>query len=252
MGDAIIQAYNTLNDLPITEGMQALTCLIGAIVVLAKIAKTIQENMSDNQVDIKSIFKLIWVYILIITLISVSPVIFTGIENLLASISDELTAQYQRDINMDIDAMLKNFIDEKTREVEDAGFFEEALVLWFMSVEIFFYTVILYIIKFVYLVFMSARYLWLILLKISAPIAIVCFMDESLRDISKTYLKNLFNCYLMLPCFLITNNFAEEIVRNVARGVYGVSETSVLLQLLGLCLKLFLFGKAFQYAKQLI
>ena len=74
------------------------------------------------------------------------------------------------------------------------------------------------------MIFASARYLYLAILKIGTPIAIVCSIDEKTRHITETYLKNLFYCYIMLPCFLI----------------------------LGLFLKMFLFGKAFQYARQII
>lgn len=244
--------YNKINNLPVTQGMLALCSIICALILISKIVKTYQESVQDGQIDIKSFFKLISNYMYFLLAIVIAPVAFTLIEQALGSISDELISQHQGAINLDFTDSLKNFADQKAQELEGKGILEATLMSVFIQFEIVLYELILYITKLIYYIFMASRYLYLIILKIAAPIAIVCSLSESTMDITKTYLRNLFNCYIMLPCFLIANNFSDSLMAELSSHIYGVGQHNITFLILGLILKLFLFGKAFQYSKQLI
>ena len=67
------------------------------------------------------------------------------------------------------------------------------------------YTILLYATKYIFFFFASARYLYLILLEIVTPIAVILYMDEKTRHYTHAYLKNLFVCYMTIPAFLIAN-----------------------------------------------
>lgn len=252
MEQGIISAYNAINDLPITEGMIAICSLICALIVLSKLVHGVQEAMQDGQIDIRSFFKLFSTYIYMLIAITIAPPAFTLVEKGLAEMSDELTQQNQRAINANVLGVLDEFAKRKEAEIDQAGTMEAVLLGIKMPIELLFYTMVVYITKFLYVIFASARYLYLIILKIGTPIAIVCSLHEKTRHITETYLKNLFYCYIMLPCFLITNNFSDMIMEHTASGVWGLSQTEVSFLLLGIILKAFLFGKAFQYARQII
>lgn len=252
MEEGIISAYNAINDLPITEGMIAISSLICGLIVLSKLVHGVQEAMQDGQIDIRSFFKLFSTYIYMLIAITIAPPAFTLVETGLAEMSDELTSQHQRSINASVLEVLDDFTKRKEAEIERADTIEAIVLGLKMPVELLFYSIILYLTKFLYVIFASARYLYLIILKIGTPIAIVCSLHEKTRHITETYIKNLFYCYIMLPCFLISNNFSEMIMEHTLAGIWGMSQTEVSFLILGLILKAFLFGKAFQYARQII
>lgn len=252
MQESIISAYNAINNLPVTQGMIIIASVICAIIIISRIVSGLQEAMQDGQIDIKSFFKLFSTYIYMLIAITVAPPAFTMIEKGLARMSDEITRNNQGVINESISGVIDHFVQEKTTEIENAGAIEGAILSFKFEAEIVVYTIVVYITKFLYLIFSSARYLYLAILKIGAPIAIVCSIDEKTRHISEAYLKNLFYCYVMLPCFLLTNNFSDQIMSGISGHGWGVSNTEVSFLILGLFLKMFLFGKAFQYAKQII
>ena len=252
METSIISAYNAISSLPVTQGMILIASVICSVIVISKIVSGVQEAMQDGQIDLRSFFKLFSTYIYMLIAISLAPVAFNLVEQGLAQMSDELVTQNQGVINENLDVIIDTFVNEKMDEIDEAGMIEGAILSLKASIEIFIYTVVVYMTKFLYLIFASARYLYLAILKIGTPIAIVCSIDDKTRHITETYLKNLFYCYIMLPCFLLTNNFSDQIIQNVAGGTFGVSKTEISLLILGLFLKMFLFGKAFQYARQII
>lgn len=252
METSIISAYNAISSLPVTQGMVLIASVICGIIVISKIVSGIQEAMQDGQIDIRSFFKLFSTYIYMLIAISLAPVAFNLVEKGLAQMSDELVTQNQGVTNENLDIIIDTFVNEKMDEIDQAGIVEGAILSLKASTEIFIYTIVVYMTKFLYLIFASARYLYLAILKIGTPIAIVCSIDDKTRHITETYLKNLFYCYIMLPCFLLTNNFSDQIISGIGGGYFGISKTEVSLLILGLFLKMFLFGKAFQYARQII
>lgn len=245
-------AYEKVNNLPVSEGLLALSSIICAIIIIYKLIKAVQDSSQEGQIDIKSFFRLFHSYIYMLVAIILAPATFTMIETALGAMSDDLTGFHQGVLNDDAWTMVTKYIEEMDKEYEEAGMFEAAILSIFSEIRVIFYTIIVYIEKLIYSIFMSSRYLYLIILKIATPIAIVCSLHESTMDITKTYLRNLFNCYIMLPCFLIANNFAEALVETIASGVWATSKYDVPMLLIRIFLKLFLFGKAFQYAKQII
>lgn len=252
MDTSIISAYESISNLPVTQGMLLIASVICALIIISKIVHGLQEAMQDGQIDVKSFFKLFSTYIYLLIAISIAPLAFTMIEKGLAQMSDEMVSHTQGVINTSIDGVIDHFISEKTQEIEDADMFTSAILKFKFTLELIWYTAVVYITKFLYLIFASARYLYLAILKIGAPIAIVCSLDDKTRHITESYLKNLFYCYIMLPCFLLTNNFCDQLMINLGGQIPGVSKTEVTFLFLGLLMKMFLFGKAFQYARQII
>lgn len=252
MFDSIISAYNAINNLPITEGMITISSLICALIIISKIISALQEAMQDGQIEIKSFFKLISSYVYLLLAIAIAPPAISLFEKALAEMSDELTEQHQSGLTESADSVIQRFVETKNKEISEANTLSAVLLSIKLPAEVLFYTIIVFISKFLLYIFASARYLYLAILRIGMPIAIVCSISEKTRHITEAYLKNLFYCYIMLPCFLLANNFGEQIVSNLHQGGFGISQTEVSILILGLLLKMFLFGKAFQYAKQII
>lgn len=219
MDTSIISAYNAISNLPVTQGMILISSVICGLIVISRIVSGLQDAMQDGQIDIKSFFKLFSTYIYMLLAISLAPVAFNLVEKGLAQMSDELVAKHQGVINENLEGVIADFTNDKMNEIEEAGLVEGAILSFKAEFEILIYTIVIYTTKFLYMIFASARYLYLAILKVGTPIAIVCSIDEKTRHITETYLKNLFYCYIMLPCFLLTNNFGDQIIQNVAGGL---------------------------------
>lgn len=247
-------AYNKVNNLPVSEGLLAVSSIICGIIILAKLVKAVQESSQEGQIDIRSFFKLFHSYIYMLMAIVLAPVLFTMVETALGTMSDELTKFNEGSMNKSFEEVIKDYADQLDADIKNSNPITAGIMIALSSIQLAVYTIIVYIEKFIYVIFMSSRYLYLIILKIVTPIAIVCSMHESTMDITKTYLRNLFYCYLMLPCFLIANNFSEALIAGLSSGGGDTPllQYSIPMMLLRILLKLFLFGKAFQYAKQTI
>ena len=77
------------------------------------------------------------------------------------------------------------------------------------------YTILLYATKYIFFFFASARYLYLILLEIVTPIAVILTWTRKTRHYTHAYLKNLFVCYMTIPAFLIANARGLSLRRNI-------------------------------------
>lgn len=112
------------------------------------------------------------------------------------------------------------------------------------------YTVLLYATKYIFFFFAAARYLYLILLEIVTPIAIILYLDEKTRHYTHAYLKNLFVCYMTIPAFLIANAMGGIISENVMH-MCGQNKYTMLGLLFAFVFKLFLFAKSVKYCREL-
>ena len=70
----------------------------------------------------------------------------------------------------------------------------------------------------VYLTFLCGRYIWLLLLEIVSPVAVVCILHDATRSYFYTWVKNLFCCHLLLPAYGLTNLFSNELAKLCWQG----------------------------------
>lgn len=79
-----------------------------------------------------------------------------------------------------------------------------------LSVEINAFFVLLT--KKTYFIFVCGRYLWLAMLKIVAPLALVFSLYEGTRQWFSTWLKNMILNYMMIPFFLFAEIFSDAVI----------------------------------------
>ena len=128
-----------------------------------------------------------------------------------------------------------------------------ALESLFFPVYIFIEMLIYYLTEYLYFIFAAGRYLYLALLKIVTPIAVVCSLSEQTRGITITYLKNLAVCYMLIPSYLIANFFAETLSEAIVGSWETTSVNFDLLSLaVALVFKLSLFSAASKYTWKLL
>lgn len=196
MIDNVISAYEAVKMNGVSQGIIALCSFIAVIIVIQKFVTAWKEAFSegDKPVDMKQFFKLFYIYIYVFAIIMVAPFAFTIVETALGNLQNELISHYQEDVDLSIDEAIvtftKDYIEDVQRRHNWVGQqIQEVIMLPF---NIAAYTILLYATKYIFFFFASARYLYLILLEIVTPIAVILYMDEKTRHYTHAYLKNLF------------------------------------------------------------
>ena len=70
---------------------------------------------------------------------------------------------------------------------------------------------------YMHILFLAARYMFLLLLELVSPIAIACLTMPDLKQHFYTWLRGMFCCYMLLPGFLMATLFSDAIVCVFAR-----------------------------------
>ncbi|WP_175631628.1 hypothetical protein [Bacteroides acidifaciens] len=253
--DNVTKAYEAVKFNGVSKSLIALCTFIAVLIVINKFVTAYKTACTegDGQINAKKFFDLFYIYIYTLAIIMAAPFAFTVIEKGLGELQNEMIAYYQRDIDLSIDEAIvtftKDYIEDVQRQNNWVGKqIDEVIVL---PLVIFVYTILLYATKYVFFFFAAARYLYLILLEIVTPMAVVLYMDEKTRAHTHTYLKNLFICYMMIPAFLIANAFGSLISDGIM-GMLGQNKYSILGLLFAFIFKLYLFAKGTKYSRELI
>lgn len=252
--DNVIRAYEAVKLNDVSKGIIALCTFVAVIIVIQKFVTAWKEAFSEGEkpADMKHFFRLFYIYIYVFTVIMAAPFAFTIVEKALGNVQNELIEHYQEDIDLSIDEAVmtftKDYIEEVNRRSNWVGKqIDEVIVLPF---NIAIYTLLLYATKYIFFFFAAARYLYLILLEIVTPIAIILYLDEKTRHYTHAYLKNLFVCYMMIPAFLIANALGSVIAENIMQ-MCGQNKYTMLGLFFAFVFKLFLFAKSVKYCREL-
>ena len=232
MIDNVISAYEAVKMNGVSQGIIALCSFIAVIIVIQKFVTAWKEAFSegDKPVDMKQFFKLFYIYIYVFAIIMVAPFAFTIVETALGNLQNELISHYQEDVDLSIDEAIVTFTKDYIEDVQRR--------------------ILLYATKYIFFFFASARYLYLILLEIVTPIAVILYMDEKTRHYTHAYLKNLFVCYMTIPAFLIANALGSIIAENIMH-MCGQNKYTMLGLLFAFVFKLFLFAKSVKFCREL-
>lgn len=238
------------------DGMYAIAALICGIVLVNKFITAYKEAYSGDAhrpINMKSFFTLFYTYFVCAGLIMAAGPVINMVEELLADVQTNLMAKFPAPKDIDGQAMFDELLNNFSEKVGEDNMFVAALETLFFPVYIFIEMLIYYLSEYLYFIFAAGRYLYLALLKIVTPIAVVCALSEQTRGITITYLKNLAVCYMLIPSYLIANFFAETL----SEAIVGSWEaTSVNFDLLSMVVafvfKLSLFSAASKYTWKLL
>ncbi|WP_246867119.1 hypothetical protein [Parabacteroides distasonis] len=252
--DNVITAYEAVKLNDVSKSIIALCTFIALIIVINRFITAYKEAFSegDSPADLKHFFRLFSVYVYFFVLIASAPFAFSIIEKGLGEIQNELIQHYQKDVDLSIDEAIvtftKDYIEDVQRRHNWVGKQIQEVIMLPLTISA--YTILLYATKYIFFFFAAGRYLYLILLEIVTPIAIILYLDEKTRSYTHTFLKNLFICYMLIPAFLIANAFGSIISDNIMHMV-GENKYSLLGLLFAFIFKLFLFAKSVKYCNQL-
>lgn len=253
--DNVLSAYEAVKYNDVSKSLIALCTFIAVLIVINKFvtAYKLAYTEGDGQINAKKFFDLFSIYLYTLGIIMLAPFAFSIVEKGLGDLQNEMIQYYQIDIDLSIDEAIatftKDYIEDIHRQNNWVGQqIQEVIVL---PITISVYIILLYATKYIFFFFASARYLYLIMLEIATPLAIVLYMDEKTRNYAHTYLRNLFICYMLIPAFLIANAFGSVISDNIMQMV-GENKYSILGLLFAFIFKLYLFTKGTRYCRELI
>ena len=251
--DNVVTAYEAVKLNDVSKSIIALCTFTAVIIIIHKFVTAFRTAHTDGEgINAKKFYDLFHIYIATLAIVIIAPFAFTVVEKGLGEVQNELIEHYQKDVDLSIDEAIvtftKDYVEDVQRRNNWVGQQIQEVVM--LPVCIASYTILLYATKYIFFFFASARYLYLILLEIVTPIAIVLSLDEKTRHYTQAYLRNLFVCYMMIPAFLIANTFGSIISDNIMH-MMGQNKYSVLGLLFAFVFKLFLFAKSVKYCREL-
>ena len=250
--------------------LYGIACIIGVALLLIKFTKayktaTVGED-GRKYLDVKAFFMLFWKYIICFVVIIVLPVFISVFESGLSHVESAVMDNMGESLSRTLDEAMEWYETEYIKGVENswggAGSAVAELPIIKQLFHIYsaiteaYFLFILYLSKYLFYIYASGRYVYLILLELVMPVAIVSALDEKTFPHFITWLKHLMVCYLMIPAFLIANAYAENFGREFLGTGEGLFQVNSSLGFLGLTMilltKLFLFSFSIKQLYRLI
>jgi hypothetical protein len=217
--DNITKVYLQLKTSALIAAPLGTTTFIGMAIVISRMVKEMRANWADQ--DSKKIFDLLWQYVFTLALLAGMPFALYAIEAVfgdLQQLAIDAVGGEAKGANATIAAEIEEM---SKRYPKGPSFFFDTVP------DIFAYFNVIYVkpflavcVRWLYGVFVSGRYLYLLLLEIVYPIAFVCLLSEDTSKWFFSWLGNMLICYLMVPAFLIANAFADLTVFTIFGDPY--------------------------------
>lgn len=212
---ALENTYRHIKESLPVSGITLLIMFI-AVLLIANRFITDFKKISDGERDInvKMFFTMYWNYIVVLIVVLCLPAFISVIEKPLALFQNDVIEKYSDGLKMNVQEAMDYYEDQY---VKNEGGYTGANLIPVVKQLYNIYTAItesififlLYVSKYLFYMFSSGRYLYLILLEIVAPLAIVLVLNKDTRHYFYSWVKYFIICYMMIPTFLIANTFAE-------------------------------------------
>jgi len=253
--EAYSMCYKSI-ELNASIGIVSAFCLI----IMIKKLVSIYEKQKDEE-NARTFFEIARQYAKSVAFIIIFPFILPVAETALAKMQDKSNAGLQSSLNVSIEVAIKDHVENYIKkEKEDQSIISKAVdklnpVAYFKTMY-FMWTlqacsICLLILKYMYFGFVAGRYLWLLMLQLIAPIAIICSLWEKTESITVAFFKNLTICYLLIPIYLVANLFGECVVIVVLK-IVDINHFGLMGVIGMMIMKFAFFGKATKYAFKLI
>jgi hypothetical protein len=87
--------------------------------------------------------------------------------------------------------------------------------------------------------------MWLLMLELIAPVAIMLVIHENTRSYFYTWLKNMLICYMLIPMFLLAEKFSNEVANFFMEGIKGIEATGDIAVCMVICVGVWVKIKMF-------
>jgi len=250
---SITTVYADLHKNILSQSLVGIATFIAVIVVVKKFIVAYKSAFGDTKpANVKHFFELFHIYIYTVAIVTVTPIVFKVVEKGFGEMQNEYIAKYSGDVDMAVDKAGDTYVADYMKEElnrKDKSLISVGLAYFWADKQKWFYTLLLMATKYTFYFFAAGRYLYLLLLEIVAPLAIICFLDDSLRHHGITYLKHLMVCYLMIPAFLLANQMGVKLGQVF---IEHLNSFSIMALLCGFVFKVGLLKKAQNFVEKLL
>lgn len=256
----IADSYNKVKDYIEYDAFQTVMIAIVFFLIFMKLWEEIQKNIGANKrFDMGAYWGQIRIYIIVCIISTFSGSIFRMTEALCTEMQEMLMHPLGGDSSTkSIDTMTALVKEQENRvntETSDGLTFDSFNPLYMMLCKLGSTVAMgigIFIYKYTYTFFIVGRYMWLLMLELIAPIAIVLVIHDSTRSYFYTWVKNMIICYLLIPMFLLADKFSNEVALGFLKGAeFAGSITTILVIGTAVWIKIKLFSVVKQRSGQL-
>lgn len=219
----VFKAYLSVKSSLVFTGILS---VIGGIVMTAlvfKIAGIVKEMLSEGKgFSAKHFFELCKQYIMCMGLIVILPPLITALESLFGYASQELVSTIiAQGAYRPNDAVIR-MAEDMLKDNQDLSFssilFDDPLTAFNLLLVSTVGSIAAWVFQYITYIFISGRYLILLLFETIAPIGIICLLHDDTRNSFYTWIKGLFGCYMLYPGLIIASYFADLIILGLAEN----------------------------------
>lgn len=230
---AIEDAYTQTKSYIVYDSFQTIMIALVLFLLFTKLWEEYQKNIgSGKRFDIAAYWGQMRIYVLACFIASSSGLVFSLTESVCADLQDALVTGINGDSSEAVNSLtqLVNKQEERVSsqmilgisfdEIGPLSFIYKALSGLLLGLGIFLF-------KCTYTFFILGRYMYLMMLELVAPIAIVLIIHDSTRSYFYSWLKNMIICYLLIPLFLLADKFSNEVALALVSGQEMAGSVSV-------------------------
>ena len=259
---SLVEGYNDVKTS--TAGITLLTIAIciGVILLLKKFTVAYKRAHVDHvtgekrYLNARHFFDLFWQYIIVFAVIMIAPVFISMLETGLG----EVETQFSEKASEIEEKRFKEFKEKALEEFQVNSLTDLIPLVKFFKLkkqadDMARYVVLNLLYKYLLYIYASCHYVYLILLELVAPIAVVCALDKSTFSYFQSWVRNMIVCYLMIPALIIANLFADKVMDVLDDSVLNAPIGSIGLMLfliVGVLLKLKVFSFSMSSVLKLI
>lgn len=255
---AIEDAYTQTKGYIVYDSFQTIMIALVLFLLFTKLWEEYQKNIgSGKRFDIAAYWGQMRIYVLACFIASSSGMVFSLTESVCADLQEALVTGINGDSSEAVNSLtqLVNTQEERVSnqmilgisfdEIGPLSFIYKAISGLLLGLGIFLF-------KYAYTFFILGRYMYLMMLELVAPIAIVLIIHDSTRSYFYSWLKNMIICYLLIPLFLLADKFSNEVALALVSGQEAVGSVSVVvLVLVAVWIKFKLFSVVRSKSSQL-
>lgn len=259
--ESIGVAYTRTQKFILYESFHTVMIAIVVFLLFMKLFDEYQKNIASNngRIDLGTYWVQIRMMVIVCFISTSSGMIFNLVEHVFIELQDNLINGMGGDIaNKSLETMIE-MVKQKVLIVDEleeqdmtkdipfvTGWIFKCLSAIVMSVGVFLF-------KYTYTFFILGRYMWLLMLELVAPVAIVLMIHENTRSYFYNWLRNMLICYLLIPMFLLADKFSNEVANFFMEGKETAGQVTVLLVVcVGVWVKVKMFAIVRSKASQLI
>lgn len=231
------KAYTTLrtNDL-LSASIHAVSAM-AVIMVFLKFINLYRESSSNTKghPDIKSYLDFIYQYAFFLLIIFALPHIIRSAESVFGLMETKLMSKLGSYPKQGFDVVKRDLAEFQTLYPEGISLWDPLSVILNYVLCSIVNVIVAVVYGYMCSFYALTRYMYLLMLEIVAPIAVICLLSKETTQYFFTWLKNMLICFLMLPAFMLSIAFGSLV--NSA-GILGAEKFTLLSLLFQICIQI--------------